>query len=148
MRLEPPGGVEPPAVVAGMDGLGIPLAGLAATSCDRYFAVYPDDIEGLGPSGRLWCDHDSRYLLAWALQDARSGDIDCVERVAWLGTVLSARSFPIDRLKRHVELTALVLQDAELGTIGLQAAQCLRTAAQALGDGAPVESPGELPDDG
>jgi MerR family transcriptional regulator, light-induced transcriptional regulator len=66
-----------------MDGSSIPLAQLAATACDRYFAAYPDDIERLGRSGRLWCDHDSRYLLAWALQDARSGDIDCVEQ--WCG---------------------------------------------------------------
>jgi hypothetical protein len=142
MRVAPPAGAVPPAVVAGMDGSSIALAALAATACDRYFAAYPDDIEGLGPSGRLWCDHDSRYLLAWALQDARSGDIDCVERVAWLGTVLAARSFPVDRLVRHVELTALVLQDAALGTLGVRAAQRLRSAAQALDNGARVKRAG------
>jgi hypothetical protein len=148
MRLEPPGGVMPPSVVAGMDGSSIPLAGLAEAACDRYFSVYRDDVEGLGPSGRLWCDHDSRYLLAWALQDARSGDIDCVERVAWLGAVLGARSFPVDRLVRHVELTASVLRDAELGRLGVRAAQRLQTAAHALRNGARVDSPGELPEDG
>jgi hypothetical protein len=148
MRPEPPGGVAPPAVVAGMDGSSISLAGLAATACDRYFTAYPDDIEVWGPAGRLWCDHDSRYLLAWALQDARSDDIDCVERVGWLGTILGARSFPVDRLVRHVELTASVLHDAELGTLGVRAAQRLRTAAQALGSGLRADSPGERSDDG
>jgi hypothetical protein len=131
-----------------MDGSSIPLAQLAATACDRYFAAYPDDIERLGRSGRLWCDHDSRYLLAWALQDARSGDIDCVERVVWLGTVLGARSFPVDRLVRHVGFTASVLQDAELGTLGARAAQRLRAAGHALGNGERFDSPRERSDDG
>jgi hypothetical protein len=46
--------------------------------CDRYYALYPDDLERYGPTGQGGCDHDSRYLIAWGLEeDARAGTVDC-----------------------------------------------------------------------
>jgi hypothetical protein len=96
--------------------------------------VYPDDLERYGTAGEAWCEHDSRYLLAWGLEDARAGTVDCVEQVSWLGRVLKGRAFPIDRLARHVELTAAVLRSSELGDVGQTAAARLSEAASALID--------------
>ena len=77
-------------------------------------------------------DADSRYLLAWALEDARAGAVDCVAQVQWLARVLTARDFPIERLARHVELTADVLRDPSLGEVGIRAAGRMGQAARAL----------------
>lgn len=72
------------------------------------------------------------FVAGPALQDARAGMVDCVEQVQWLGKVLGARSFPIERLARHVELTAGVLRGAGLREIGSRAAQRLSSAADSL----------------
>jgi hypothetical protein len=114
------------------DGTRVDLAPLARRLCELYYADYPDDLERYGTAGRAWCEHDSRYLLAWALEDARAGTVDCVEQVAWLGRVLSARAFPIERLARHVELTAAVLRSSDLGDIGDRAGARIAEAASEL----------------
>jgi hypothetical protein len=131
-RIDPPSGVNPPEAFELPDGTRIELAPLARDLCDHYYDVYPDDIERYGAAGRAWCDHDSRYLLAWALEDARAGAVDCVEQVRWLGHVLAARSFPVEQLARHVELVAAVLDGAGLGDIGTRAGERMREAANAL----------------
>lgn len=131
-RPNPPSGVTPPASFELTDGTHVDLGPLAGRLCRSYYEVYPDDLERYGAAGQAWCDHDSRYLLAWALEDARAGTVDCVEQVQWLARVLAARAFPIERLARHVELTADVLQDPSLGDVGIRAARRMGQAARAL----------------
>jgi hypothetical protein len=131
-RLAPPTGASPPAVFGLPDGMLLDLGPLAAEACRRYYQRYPDDLERYGHAGRAWCDHDSRHLLSWALEDARAGVVDCVEQVLWLGRVLSARSFPRDRLVAHVEAIGTVIDEAGLGELGTRAAGRMREAAAAL----------------
>ncbi len=131
-RPAPPSGVSPPEAFELADGTRVDLGAPARRLCGLYYDVYPDDLERYGPAGEAWCDHDSRYLLAWALEDARAGTVDCGEQVAWLGRVLAARAFPVERLVRHVELTAGVLGGMGLGEIGTVAAERMRVAAAAL----------------
>jgi hypothetical protein len=137
MGIRPPTGEPPPATAEAADGSSIDLEPLAIDACERYFAAYPDDVERLGPAGRAWCDHDSRYLLMWALEDALTGDEDCVAQIAWLGRVLVGRNFPLERLVGHVQLAASVLRDADLGDLGQRAAQRLQQAADALTNNPP-----------
>ena len=131
-RSAPPSGVNPPEAFELSDGTQIGLGPLAGQLCGLYYDVYPHDLERYGTAGQAWCDHDSRYLLAWALEDARAGTVDCVEQVQWLGRVLAARAFPIERLARHVELTAAVLRTAGLGDVGSRAAERMCQAASLL----------------
>jgi hypothetical protein len=58
--------------------------------------------------------------------------VDCVAQVAWLGRVLNARDFPIDRLAHHVELTATLLRTAALGHTADRAAERMADAASQL----------------
>ncbi|MGO9752263.1 MAG: hypothetical protein ACLP8S_30540 [Solirubrobacteraceae bacterium] len=131
-RIEPPSGAIPPETFELADGATVDLGPLARQLCEEYFALYPDDLERYSPAGGAWCEHDSRYLLAWALEDARAGTVDCVEQVKWLGRVLAARSFPIERLAAHVQLTATVLHAPELGETGVRAADRMSHAATVL----------------
>ena len=131
-RPAPPSGVVPPAWFELDGGTRVDLGPLAGRLCGLYFTAYPDDVERYGSAGQAWCDHDSRYLLAWALEDARIGAVDCVAQVQWLGRVLAARDFPLERLTRHVEMTAEVVRTAGLGELGEQAARRLELAAGSL----------------
>jgi len=144
-RRDPPSGVNPPAAFELADGSHVDLGPLAARLCRTYYEAYPDDLERYGSAGQAWCDHDSRYLLAWALEDARAGTVDCVAQVQWLGRVLTARAFPIERLARHVELTADVLRDPALGDVGVRAARRMGQAALALtaGHDSPADPDGK-----
>jgi hypothetical protein len=132
-RTNPPSGVNPPETFELADETQVDLSPLARRLCEQYYEIYPDDLERYGPAGQAWCDHDSRYLLAWALEDARASTLDCVEQVQWLGRVLAARSFPIERLARHVQLTAAILTTPELGDLGRRAADRMSYAATLLG---------------
>jgi hypothetical protein len=131
-RPVPPSGVNPPQNVQLGDGTEIFLAPLARKLCEHYYAMYPDDLERYGPEGQGWCEHDSRYLLAWGVEDARAHTVDCVAQVQWLGRVLAARAFPIERLARHVELTAEILRTSELGDLGKQAGERMSEASRSL----------------
>lgn len=131
-RPAAPSGVSPPEAFELADGTRVDLGRLARQLCERYYDVYPDDLERYGAAGQAWCEHDSRYLLAWALEDARAGAVDCVAQVRWLAGVLAARAFPIERLARHVELTAAVLRAPALGDTGARAAERMSQAASAL----------------
>jgi hypothetical protein len=131
-RTIAPSGVNPPQTFELEDGTEVDLGPLANQLCDLYYDIYPDDLERYGAAGRAWCEHDSRYLLAWGLEDARAGTVDCVEQVQWLGRVLANRSFPIERLARHVELTAAVTRSSGLGDVGDLAATRMSQAAAAL----------------
>ena len=131
-RPAPPSGVNPPQTFQLADGTEIDLAPLARTLCEHYYGLYPDDLERYGPEGQAWCDHDSRYLLAWGLEDARAQTVDCVAQVQWLARVLTARSFPIQRLVRHVELTANILRTSDLGDLGNRAGERMSEASRSL----------------
>lgn len=131
-RPEPPSGATPPQTFELADGITIDLGPLAFELCEQYYQLYPDDVERYGPAGQMWCEHDTRYLLAWALEDARAGTLDCVEQVQWLGRVLSGRGFPVERLVTHVQLTAAILNAAGLGETCSRAAGRLEQAASTL----------------
>jgi hypothetical protein len=141
-RTGPPGGAPPPQTFEFPDGTQVDLAPLARRLSALYYDVYPDDLERYGSVGLAWCDHDSRYLIAWALEDARANAIDCVAQVQWLARVLAARGFPVDRLGRHVELTAALLRSSELGDIGDRAAERLSHAASVVTDSERPVGPG------
>jgi len=132
-RPEPPSGVNPPQSFELADGTIIDLEPLALQLCSDYYERYPDDLERYGAAGQAWCEHDSRYLLAWALEDAQAGTLDCVEQVQWLGRVLAARSYPTERLAMHVQLVADALNRPALGDAGIQAAARMNHAATLLG---------------
>ena len=131
-RTEPPSGVTPPQTFGLADGTTIDLGPLAEALSNEYFERYPEDLERYAPAARAWCDHDTRYLLAWALEDARAGTVDCVEQVLWLGRVLAGRSYPIDHLVAHVRLVAIALRIPELGDTGARASERIDQAADAL----------------
>lgn len=131
-RPTPPSGANPPEAVDLPDGSRLDLGPPAEQLCRLYYDVYPDDLERYGAPGQAWCTHDSRYLLAWALEDARASTVDCVAQVKWLARVLTARAFPIERFVRHVELTADVLRNPSFGDIGARASDRMREAARLL----------------
>lgn len=141
-RLVPPSGVNPPAWFEAAGHERIDLGALAGRLCDLYYDVHPDDAERYGDAGRAWCEHDSRYLLAWALEDARAGAVDAVEQVRWLGRVLAGRGFPVERLADHAELTAAVLGTAVAAPLGERAAERMTAAARSLREGVPAARPG------
>lgn len=140
-RPTPPSGVNPPAAFDVGDGRRVDLAPLAARLCELYYEAYPDDLERYGEAGRAWCDHDSRYLLAWALEDAGAGTLSAVEQVQWLGRVLAGRNFPVARLAHHVGLTAAVLEAEVPDDLGRRAALLMREAASTLDPARPARSP-------
>ena len=131
-RPAPPTGVNPPEFFELADGTQIDLGPVALKLCEHYYALNPDDLERYGPAGQVWCDHDSRYLLAWALEDARAGTVDCIAQVQWLGRVLAARAFPVERLARHVELTAEILRTSGFGDVGDRADDRMCEASRLL----------------
>ena len=131
-RPTPPSGVNPPHVFELADGTQIDLGPVALKLCEHYYALFPDDLERYGAAGQVWCDHDSRYLIAWALEDARAGTVDCIAQVQWLGRVLTARAFPVERFARHVELTAEILRTSGFGEVGARAGDRMYEASRSL----------------
>jgi hypothetical protein len=129
-RVRPPSGTAPPTAapspVAGSDA-EIDLVALAAATCERYYAEYPDEDAVYGEVGRLWCQHDLQHVLNWAALDA-AGMVTLDTEVAWLARVLEARRFPLPRLACSLELAA----DAVLDVLGAGAepmSRALRGAA-------------------
>jgi hypothetical protein len=122
-RVAPPSGAPAPEAADGLD-----LRALALDVTDRYGREFPDEDERYDPAiWRAWCRHDAQYLLQWGILDDR-GIVNLDEQVAWLGRVLAARGFPLDRLARTLELCADVV--AEQGRDGV--AVRLREVAQGL----------------
>jgi hypothetical protein len=108
--------MPPPTVERLPDGREADLVALAGEICGHYAAEYPDERERYGDVGRAWCLHDNQHLLQWAVLDVR-GLVRLDEQVAWLGRVLEARDFPLDRLARNLDLAAEVVRD-RLGASG------------------------------
>jgi len=109
------------------------LKALAAEICLRYRQEYPDELDRYGPAGNVWCVHDSQHMLNWGVETV-NGYFDIKHEVAWLANVLSARSFPTDRLARSLDIcgevvTAAVPEPgaAELTAVLAGAAQFVRS---------------------
>ena len=109
-RLAPPSGAEPPDLVVLPDGGEVDVRVLAQEVCRRYRAEFPDEEQRYGSAGHAWCVHDNRHVLQWALLDP-SGLVVLPDQVAWLAQVLGARDFPLDRLRRNLELCAEVVEE-------------------------------------
>ena len=130
-RTAPPGGATPPELFELSGGERVDLGRLSRILSDLYFARYPEPDEEKAAIERAWCEHDSRYILAWALEDARAQTVDCVEQVRWLGRVLEARGFPVERLIVHLELASSMLV-ALVDEVGIAASERLLASANAL----------------
>jgi hypothetical protein len=112
-RVAPPSGAAAPLEVEAPDGSLVDLRSLAKQICARYRSEFADEQERYGDAGQAWCVHDNQYILHWAILDAR-GMTTLHEQIAWLARVLASRDFPLDRLRRNLELAADVV--GETGT--------------------------------
>ncbi len=128
-RTAPPSGAPAP-TSARLAGRTIALLPLAEEVADRYFAEFPDDLERYGEAARPWEIHDTSYMLQWAVLDVE-GLADIEREIAWLSDVLHARDFPLERLRRNLELAAAVF-DEQLGAEGAPVAVRLRVAASSI----------------
>ena len=109
-RPAPPSGAAAPLDVEAPDGSTIDLRSLAKQVCARYRAEFADEEERYGDAGQAWCVHDNQYILHWAILDAR-GTTTLRDQVGWLARVLHAREFPLERLRRDLELAAEVVSE-------------------------------------
>ncbi len=129
-RLAAPSGIAAPIDAEAPDGTVLDLRDLAREVCRRYREEFPDEEPRYGDAGQAWCVHDNQYLLHWALLDVQ-GTTSLDDQVGWLGRVLAARDFPLDRLARDLELCADVV--AETGAAWApDVAQRLRRATSAV----------------
>ena len=106
--LKPPGGDPAPTSVVLDQGERLDLVTLASEICQRYRQEFPDEERRYGDAGNAWCVHDNQYLLYWAAE-AVNGVLEMTDEVAWLAGVLEARSFPLDRLARGLDIGADVV---------------------------------------
>ena len=100
-----PGGMPAPTTVRTPRGLDVDLEVLAKETCAAYDAEFPDERERYGPAGLLWCRHDNQHLLNWAALSL-GFEVDFEQQLAWLARVLEARTFPLARLARDLDLLA------------------------------------------
>ena len=127
--LRPPQGGTPPPTHADLaDGSSVELRPLAEEVCRRYHLEFADDAGRYGEAGNAWCIHDNQHILNWALLSIIVDDDILVANVTWLAGVLGARSFPLSRLVRNLELAADVLLERE-PTAGDAAAALLAARA-------------------
>jgi hypothetical protein len=120
--------MPPPAAERLPGGREADLLALAREICARYAAEYPDERERYGDAGRAWCVHDNQHLLQWAVLDVR-GLVSLDDQVAWLGRVLQARDFPLDRLARDLDLAGAVVRERLGAGDGAAVAAALGRAA-------------------
>jgi hypothetical protein len=104
---EPPSGQPPPTEARVGGGARIDLLALAEEICRRYRAEFPDEEGRYGDAGVAWCVHDNQHILNWAVGEV-NGFVELEREIAWLGSVLEARAFPIERLARDLEIAAEV----------------------------------------
>jgi hypothetical protein len=109
-RPAPPSGRPPPAEASLERGAPIDLVALADEVCRRYRAEFPDEQERYGDAGVAWCLHDNQHILNWAVL-ARNGYGSLERELAWLARVLAARDFPLERLRRNLEIAADVVRE-------------------------------------
>jgi hypothetical protein len=125
---EPPSGTPAPVEAMVEGGAAVDLRTLAEEVCARYRAEYPDEQGRYGDAGMAWCVHDNQHILNWAV-GARNGWVDLPKELAWLGRVLEAREFPLDRLARDLEIAAEVASE-RLSEPGRAIAEDLRAGAE------------------
>jgi hypothetical protein len=126
---EPPSGAPAPITAELPDGEALDLRVLAQEICRRYRHEFPDEEERYGDAGIAWCVHDNQHLLNWAV--AESNGYGGFERqMTWLAGVLEARSFPLERLARDLDIAAAVLN--ELGTRQRRPSKILANGARFL----------------
>ena len=108
---EPPSGAAPPATAELTGGEVLDLRALAEEICSRYRTEFPDEQERYGDAGMAWCVHDNQHIVNWAVTEANGlGGLE--RQIDWLAGVLEARDFPLDRLRRDLEIAAAVLEEA------------------------------------
>jgi hypothetical protein len=128
-RLEPPGGDAPPTSALFEDaGQELELVPLAEEICRRYRQEFPDEQGRYGDVGNAWCVHDLQCVLYWAAEDV-NGYLDIRTEVAWLGSVLEARDFPLERLARGLDIAADVVAERVDKAFSAQLAGTLSGAA-------------------
>ena len=93
-----------------IDGETVFLAPLATEIARRHWNEFPDEQERYGDAGFEWCVHDTQYILWWAVLDGEEDPI-LARRLEWLARVLSARGYPVERLRRTVEIAADVVAE-------------------------------------
>jgi hypothetical protein len=108
-------------------GERIDLVALAEEICARYRSEFPDEQGRYGDAGVAWCVHDNQHILNWAV-GAVSGFVELERELAWLGRVLEARAFPLERLARDLEIAAEVTAETLSGSAN-GIAEALRAGA-------------------
>ena len=129
-RLAPPSGHPPPVEAKLPDGTRLDLLALSTQICARYRGEFPDEEGRYGDAGIAWCVHDNQHLLNWAALSL-SEIVDFDRELSWLAGVLAARDFPLDRLRRDLEIAADVTEGL-LGEAGAGLAAKLRAGCQAV----------------
>lgn len=113
-KLRPPrGGTPPPETVSLPDGSTVELRPIAVEICARYRREFPDEAGRYGDAGAAWCVHDNQHILNWAILGLSFGGPILQAQVDWLGSVLVARSFPLDRLARDLQIASETLAERE-----------------------------------
>ncbi len=131
--LPPPSGSPPPEQID-LAGIGaVELAPLVGEICRRYRSEFADEEDRYGEAGVAWCEHDNRWLLAWAVLEITYGGGLFERNLAWLADVLAARDFPRERLARDLEIAAQVVGE-RLGEHGGELACVLLAGAGAVAD--------------
>ena len=112
------------------DGTQVDLLALSREICARYREEFPDEQTRYGDAGAAWCVHDNQHLLNWSVLSL-SGFTDLDKELSWLAGVLSARDFPLERLRRDLEIAAEVVED-RLGSAGAGVAARLRSGSRTV----------------
>lgn len=122
--------MAPPVEATTPDGAQLDLRALAQAACRAYQAEYPDEQQRYGSAGLLWCVHDNQHLLNWAALSLAKW-VDFEEKLAWLARVLEARTFPLPRLARNLELLSATVRDVHPEQVELT--EVLRNGAVFVG---------------
>jgi hypothetical protein len=128
-RPAPPSGATAP-TSARLAGRAIALRPLAEEVAARYFDEFPEDLVRYGDGARDWEVHDTSYCLEWAILDVE-GLADLEREVGWLTDVLRSRDFPLEQLRRNLELAADVVGE-QLAEEGATVVARLRAAAASV----------------
>ena len=125
---EHPDQAHPPPDRAQLPGGGeLELEPVAREICSRYYGEYDDEDGRYGQRGRAWCVHDNRHIVHWAALDlSKYTDLDA--QLEWLGRLLHARDFPMDRFVRNLELASAVVgeQGGDAGVVSERLARAAR----------------------
>jgi hypothetical protein len=123
-------GASAPKEARSADGRRIALEPLARAICRRYGREFDDSVR-YGDAAHDWCVHDTQYVLAWAIQQARDETLDLVAQIRWLASLLGARGFPLERLARNLEIASEVTASGpSLGALAEPVSQSLAAVSR------------------